>query len=211
MTLALRIFHLPLVIKQFSAEMSGLRKENLVRQVLTNTGKFNERGFEIWKCSHCDVSIKRKPNSGWTNLYGHVTSRHASALEQVRRSAEVALANGQTLTTSSFVGIVSDEVVKIAKYLGWVLMDDHSFNFLDKAWTKQYNNHGPISLGTVMKYLVLLTDKLKKAVSKTLPRTFGLVIDGWTLDSEHYMAIFAAFMEKDNASFCLLSYGAGRH
>ena len=42
--------------------------------------------------------------------------------------------------------------------------------------------------------MLLLAEKLKRAVSKLLPSTFGLVIDGWTLESEHYMAIFAPYM-----------------
>ena len=182
-----------------------MRTENLVRQVFTNTGALDEKGYEIWKCSYCEVNIRRKPNSGWTSLYSHIQNRHASALEQVRQSAEASLAKGQTLMTTSFVGVVSDEAVKIARCLDWVVMDDHSFNFVDKPRTKQYSNIGPISRGTLVKYMVLLADKLKAAVSNILPSTFGLVIDGWTLESEHYMAIFAAFTEKDNASFRLLS------
>ena len=80
-----------------------MRTENLVRQVFTNTGALDEKGYEIWKCSYCEIIIRRKPNSGWTNLYSHIQNRHASALEQVRQSAEASLAKGQTLMTTSFV------------------------------------------------------------------------------------------------------------
>ena len=185
--------------------MSGLKKEDIVKQVLVNTGDLDERGYEKWKCTYCDSSIKRKPNSGWTNLLSHIQSRHASSLDEIRQSASTSLATGQTLITTSFVGIVSDQAVQIAKHLDWVVMDDHSFNFVEKPRTRQYSNIGQISRNALVKYMVLLAEKVKKIVSKLLPSTFGLVIDGWTLESEHYMGIFAAYTEKDTATFRLLS------
>ena len=124
------------------------RTENLVRQAFTNTGALDEKGYEIWKCSCCEINIRRKPNSGWTNLYSHIQNRRASALEQARQSAEASLAKGQTLMTTSFVGVASDEAVKIARRLDWAAMDDHSLNFVDKPRTKQRSNIGPTSRAT---------------------------------------------------------------
>ena len=58
--------------------MMMISNERVVRQALTETGELDERGFETWICSHSDVSIKRRPNSGWTNLYSHVIARQSS-------------------------------------------------------------------------------------------------------------------------------------
>ena len=37
-------------------------------------------------------------------------------------------------------------------------------------------------------------------VRNMLPKTFGLIIDGWSQDSEHYLAIFAKFVRKSGGS-----------
>ena len=56
-----------------------------------------------------------------------------------------------------------------------------------------------ISRPSFMRYLQLLTKKVERKVEESLPQTFGLVIDGWSEGGTgtHYMAVFAAFQNKD--------------
>ena len=45
---------------------------------------------------------------------------------------------------------------------------------------------------------MLLSDVVKDQVAEMLPRCFGILFDGWSLNSEHYLAIYATWtIESD--------------
>ena len=53
-----------------------------------------------------------------------------------------------------------------------------------------------------MERLVLV---LEKEIAGILPNKFGLILDGWTSGSDHFVAIFATYMYKDVAQQTLLA------
>ena len=52
-----------------------------------------------------------------------------------------------------------------------------------------------------MKYMHLTTLEVEKAITKSLPYRFALLIDGWTYHSTHFWAVFASFIENSELSF----------
>ena len=46
----------------------------------------------------------------------------------------------------------------IFNWMEWVIMDNHSFNFVEKPLTKKHTKLEPISVDTLMKYIKLVTE-----------------------------------------------------
>jgi hypothetical protein len=58
-----------------------------------------------------------------------------------------------------------------------------------------------------MKYLGLVAAKVEKSISRKLPSKFGLVIDGWSDSSVHYVGLFACFHSiNDVPQYPLLAF-----
>lgn len=49
---------------------------------------------------------------------------------------------------------------------------------------------------TLLKYMNLLTERVEEKIQKDLPRSFALVIDGWSANRYHYVACFAFYGDK---------------
>jgi hypothetical protein len=46
---------------------------------------------------------------------------------------------------------------------------------------------------TLASYVTKLHQSVRASVTEILPEKFGLVLDGWTCGSRHYVAIFAVY------------------
>ncbi|KAG3081617.1 hypothetical protein PI124_g14212 [Phytophthora idaei] len=111
----------------------------------------------------------------------------------------------------------------VFKWIVWVLMRNMPLAEVDNPLTRELagissSDHvSSRSLSTYIKYLVPLVEAL---VEKILPLSFGVMLDGWTAKSTHYVAVFAAFMYDNKCHEVLLgfsppldakSYTAGAH
>ena len=45
----------------------------------------------------------------------------------------------------------------------------------------------------MQKYITRLTEKVEEKIQQKLPQSFGLIIDGWSHNAVHYVAVFAVF------------------
>ena len=62
------------------------------------------------------------------------------------------------------------------------------------VYARKYSNiSAGISRKTLAKYIDLAFVDLKKQIKEDLPPTFGIIFDGWTCDSEHYIANVATW------------------
>ena len=53
-----------------------------------------------------------------------------------------------------------------------------------------------MSRNTIKKYLFLLHKKVVTKVRKVLPKKFVIMFDAWSLGTEHYLGVFASFIDK---------------
>ena len=52
-------------------------------------------------------------------------------------------------------------------------------------------------LDIIIRYLDKTVEAVEKKITKILPNQFVLIFDGWTFNSVHYFAIYAAFAGDD--------------
>jgi hypothetical protein len=69
-------------------------------------------------------------------------------------------------------------------------------NEIDNEITRDMLNVKPISSKTLRKYNVSLTLLVEKSIAEQLPGKFGLLFDGWTARTVHYVALFASYVNN---------------
>ena len=73
----------------------------------------------------------------------------------------------------------------------------YNFNFVDKELTKKYTKLESISLKTLISYAEKLTEKIENKIKNYLPEKIGLIIDGWSNNIDHFLAIFAIYTKNN--------------
>ena len=53
-----------------------------------------------------------------------------------------------------------------------------------------------MSKNTLKKYMSLLVEEVKATIKSRLPPSFCLIIDGWSVNLDHYSGIFAVFFDE---------------
>jgi hypothetical protein len=136
----------------------------------------------------CQKVLKKQSN-GFTNAANHVKSQHKEEYESKVQEYLQLKAKGQK-SVLDFVSIPQN-AMNMYKWLDWVVMDNHSFHFVEKKRTRGNSKLTPVATTTFMKYLRLVTTKVEAIVKNTLPPKFGLILDGWTENSTHFCVLFA--------------------
>jgi hypothetical protein len=134
----------------------------------------------------CGISRTQDLKKGLTNLISHIKNDHED-WEQVMNSKK---------KDGAHTLFVNRKGSLIFNWMEWVIMDNHSFNFVEKPLTKKHSKLESISVDTLMKYIQLETQAVEKKVASDLPSKFGIVIDGWKEGTTHYIALFASYDGK---------------
>jgi hypothetical protein len=71
-------------------------------------------------------------------------------------------------------------------------MESLPFSFITKPLLLQYSKLKEISLNTFISYLNETAVQVTETISKKLPEKFGIIIDGWSHLTTHYVAIYAS-------------------
>lgn len=92
-----------------------------------------------------------------------------------------------------------------------MVVDNHSFAFIENPRTRKYSNingdERPVGRHSLAKYISLVAEKVREKLKAELPVHFGCLFDSWTVDGEHYTAIFASWSRGGGVIFRLLSIG----
>lgn len=141
-------------------------------------------GVGTFVCT-CGISKKQKTASGYTNLQVHINTHHKNWYEEMQ---SVHLDMNNNLTK-----FLDRKSLNIFGWMEWVVMENREFNFTEKPLTNKYTKLERISTETFMKYLELLTAEVEKIIIGLLPNNFGVLFDGWSEGSTHYIALFATY------------------
>ncbi|KAG3191495.1 hypothetical protein PC128_g10914 [Phytophthora cactorum] len=95
-----------------------------------------------------------------------------------------------------------DETGSVAHYVrhsaqntfGWLellIKCNLPLSFCESKLAQRYSNLKPISVQTLRRVLEAVTRAVERSIVAEMPERFGLVFDGWSHASEHYVAVFA--------------------
>jgi len=150
---------------------------------------------ELHKCNLCGHTRKQKIKNGYSNLWNHVKPNHPDW----ENTLAVFSGNGRG-PMDAFARQVTPKARNVFGWIEWTLENDHSFRFCEQKLTRRYTVLTKISVKTLMKYIMLTASAVRKIISHLLPMSFGCVIDGWTLDSQHFSGVYAVFVNEASPS-----------
>ena len=148
----------------------------------------------VWRCKcgtqrQCDVS-----HYGYTNLVGHVKSKHPDLNEVLVMSSKTSATSGtsqelipQKQTSLKFV--IDPKCNDIYKWIDWIVMDELELSFCEQERTRGYTNLSTTCNKTLKKYMFKLRDAVKEKVRNMVAEhhCFALIFDGWTEDNTHFI------------------------
>ncbi|ETP02070.1 hypothetical protein F441_20785 [Phytophthora nicotianae CJ01A1] len=89
--------------------------------------------------------------------------------------------------------------------MSWIIKSNLPLHFCEDAETRRYTNLDRISQETLYHGLERSTRHVEAAIKADMPKRYGLIIDGWAFNSEHYLAVFAGFEKAGTVQYPLLT------
>ena len=107
-----------------------------------------------FKCT-CGTTRTQDLKKGLTNLISHIKNDHKD-WEEVMNSKK------KDQPVSLFVNRRGNNIFN---WMEWIIMDNHSYSFVEKPLTKKHTKLEPIGVETLMKYIKLVTEAVEKDVA----------------------------------------------
>ena len=172
----------------------------------------DEEDKDKYKCRECEKTLTQRKGTGYANLVSHVKSAHTDSWrDKVRSFVKSAhtdswrdkfrsFVNGKNINgpMDKFVKQPSPKAKNIYGWLEWIIEDNLPLTFCNKVTSKKYANLNSITTKTLKTYMRLVNNYAFKKIRERAPKSFGLIIDGWTIGSEHYYAIFMTWTDTTN-------------
>lgn len=132
---------------------------------------------------YCGTIIKQRKNHGYSNLLHHLNNAHPTYESLLIDD------NNQKSITSFY----NKDATWIFSWIELIVMENLPLSICESAYFRKYIGLDSISTSTLKKYINTLFSHLRNVFKTKLPKAFGLIFDGWTFDSTHYVALIAIF------------------
>ncbi|EGZ28700.1 hypothetical protein PHYSODRAFT_248221 [Phytophthora sojae] len=156
--------------------------------------QYDEVILEYLRC-RCGATRKRVTGTGYSNLMQHKRREHPSYSEEM-----LAATPGQT---GSLAHYVRHSAQNLFGWLEWLVKCNLPLSFCESKLARRYTRLQPVSVETLRRVMDAVTRCVEHAIAAEMPEEFGLIFDGWSHDSEHYIAVFACY-EVDGVLRCPL-------
>ena len=153
------------------------------------------------KCKYGGCGAVRTQNlkNGYSNLKDHIVQNHLDWREMMMKFKNQGTLYGPM---NKYLYSVGCKAKNIYGWISWVIDENLPFAFVEKKNTRKYSSLKETTPKTLKKYMQLLQKKIRSIITTQIPSQFGIVIDGWTLDSEHYSCIFAIWFDETTNCIC---------
>ena len=135
----------------------------------------------VHKCKICDKDVRQNLKSGYKNLLNHL-DRHPEVEKIVSGVLDIKMCK-----------LFDMKTVNIHGWIDWIVMEMLPISFCEKERTLKYTSLRPVSRKSMTTYITNLTKQVELVIRGLLPDKFGLVFDGWSKNSIHYVALYAVF------------------
>ncbi|KAG6587068.1 uncharacterized protein IUM83_02731 [Phytophthora cinnamomi] len=156
--------------------------------------QYDEVILEYFRCS-CGAVRKRAAGARYTNLMQHIRREHPAHTTEM-----LAATPGET---GSLAHYVCHSAQNMFGWLEWVVKCNLPLSFCENKLARRYTNLMPTLVETLHRSLESVTRSVERAIAAEMPDRFGLVFDGWSHASEHYIAVFAWYKMGDSV-YCPL-------
>lgn len=172
-----------------------MNKENICRHFFKASTK--EHHWDCKLCSdengHSTKVLKQKKGTGWSNLFSHIQSAHKDYQNIMKDNAK-----------SMFT--VPSKVINMHSWIELMVMKNFPLTLVDDELFRKATCYDTISSNSLKKYMDLLCRKVEDELRADLPKKFGIIFDGWSEGSDHFIALFACYDCKGETKTPLLAF-----
>ncbi|KAG6617007.1 GTP-dependent nucleic acid-binding protein engD [Phytophthora cinnamomi] len=144
--------------------------------------EYGEVVLEYYRC-RCGSVRKRAHKTGFTNLLQHVRREYPAFEAEM-----LAAIPGETGSVTSYIRQSSQN---LCDWLDWVVNGNLPLSFYESKLARRYTNLKPICVETLCSEMDGVTRAVERTIVAEMWDNFGLLIDGWSHESENYVAVFA--------------------
>ncbi|ETN04902.1 hypothetical protein, variant [Phytophthora nicotianae INRA-310] len=145
---------------------------------------FDEIILEYFRC-RCGTVRKQTRRNGRANLMQHVRHEHPNF--------EAEMLEATTSETGTLLSYVSRSSQNLYGWLMWVVTSNLPLTFCENRATRRYTTLDPVCVETLRAALEGVSVAVERSIASEMPDQFGLILDGWTHMSEHYLGVFACY------------------
>ncbi|KAE9246993.1 hypothetical protein PF004_g4534 [Phytophthora fragariae] len=145
----------------------------------------------------CSVVRKQAPKTGYSNMFDHVLKHHPDFVVTMMASGT---------NTATLVSFIDQKSQTVFCWLDWTTACNLPFTWCEDPIVAKYTSLEHLSSETLLKYAHLVVRQVEIDIGLALPVIFGIMFDGWTFQSEHYLAVYAVFEHDGRADKVLLAF-----
>ncbi|EGZ20189.1 hypothetical protein PHYSODRAFT_245860 [Phytophthora sojae] len=149
--------------------------------------------LEYFRC-RCGTVRKQTHRNGYSNLMQHIRREHPDY--------ETVMLDATTAETGSLVNFVRHSALNLHGWMVWIVMCNLPLSFCESREARRLD---PISEETLRAGMDGVVVAVERSIASELPARFGIMLDGWTHASEHYIAVFACYEVNGCPKTTLLS------
>ena len=165
-----------------------------------------EDNDELHRCNECSRDIKQNLNRGYVNLVNHVTGQHGDEyIAKVKAYIGAAVVGAM----DGFVRKPSEKAKNIFGWMEWIIMENLPLSSCENKNFRKRSNLTTMTSKTLKKYMRAMMRRIFRLIKNRAPPTFGIIIDGWSIGSNHFFAIFVTWTNEkaDEVEEYLIHFG----
>ncbi|DAZ96558.1 TPA: LOW QUALITY PROTEIN: hypothetical protein N0F65_011235 [Lagenidium giganteum] len=143
----------------------------------------------LFKCNICSLPRRQAPKTGYSNLLGHLTIKYPT------HGQEFAEFQRRKLSSLDVFGFVDPGTCNMYDWVRWIVDRNLPLSEVEADVTRQVVKMRPTSVETVKMYMRRIAKSVGNTISRAIGETFGLMFDGWSAGTQHYMyaVVFAVY------------------
>ncbi|ETN23340.1 hypothetical protein PPTG_02934 [Phytophthora nicotianae INRA-310] len=146
---------------------------------------YDDLGSGCYACRECGTARKQQVGSGYSNLMSHITTKHP----QYEEMYSAATSSG---TLQSF-GFVSQETNHRFQWLRWFVERNLPISEVDNDVSRSMSKWPPISSKALKACMHTVAKNVGVVIDQELGVSFGLMFDGWSHGSMHYIGLYGVY------------------
>lgn len=156
--------------------------------------KVDSQEYE-WLCA-CGVQRKQR-GYGYTNLVSHVQAQHRSDYDAMITTPSVSIRS----SNKDFSLFYPKKTLQTWGWIDLVCASLQPFAIVENISFRRHIKYEPISRNTLHKYMAELVGIVEQKIQKLLPSKFAIIFDGWSVDTTHYVGVFASFPSRNELGY----------
>ncbi|ETO65693.1 hypothetical protein F444_17046 [Phytophthora nicotianae P1976] len=97
------------------------------------------------------------------------------------------------LAAPTILNYIRRSSLNLFSWMEWILKNNLPLSFCENEAAWRYSNLDPICVETLVSGMGSLARSVERVIAAEMPDRFGLIFDGMTHASEHYIAVYARY------------------